>query len=312
MTRTGSLRTFVIAPTEPLVTALVDALSVGFEARGSTDPRAIKAFSAEGPVAAVLVTENLERPTPNELATALRSALDDTAFILVTRGVRNIAADGPFQAGLSYPVAPKILVSNVRRAIRAARASQFDPREMQADIELRSIGLDQKNHYEVLGVPPRAGVDEVTRAYDALSLRLHPDRLRRLDDETRELGMLLYLRIGEAYRTLRSRTARVEYDHALSGGRAPTQVKPSTGALRVMADWSESGAARKYLDLAQKALIHKDTKMALAHLRFALTQDEDNSLIAEKISELEGPTAAKLDLRHEDENAETSEDEPNG
>lgn len=284
------MRAFVIAPSQPLVDALVGSLATSFDVQGSTDPRTIKAFAAEGPISAVLITENMDRPGPDALASALTPALGDATYVLVTRGVKAIAPDGPFGAGVSYPVADRIFASNIKRAVRAARAARFDPRAMQVEIELRSIGLDDKTHYEVLEVPADAGVDEVTRAYDTLSLKFHPDRLRRLGDDAREMGMQLYLRIGKAYRTLRSPNARIRYDHALDGGSPPEDEAPPD-TLRVFADWSRNANARKYLALAQKALIAEDVNMALAHLRFAQTQDEDNRLIARKIEELAGPTA---------------------
>lgn len=285
-------RAFVIAPTDALVSAIRGALAHGFVVDGSTDPRRIKAFAAEGPIAAVLVTENVERPTATELARALRPALGDAVFVLVTRGVRVLEPDDGFDVGVSFPVAERVLVSNVRRAIRAAHASRFDPRAMQAEIELRSLGLERKSHYEILDVPPGAGADEVTRAYDALSLKFHPDRLRRLDDASREAGMQLYLRIGEAYRTLRSREARMRYDTTLEAGGDPASAAGPVATLETFEEWSKVPAARKQLAVAQRALIGKDVKLALVHLRFARTLDPDNALIARKLEELDPQTPA--------------------
>lgn len=281
-------RAFVIAPTPELIDALVQSLATGFAVEGASDPRAIKDFAARGRVDAVLVTENVTQPPAPQIAAALGPALPDTAFLLVSREIRATDDTGPFHGQVTFPIDPRVLVSKVRRTIRGLRQAESDLREVRALVEMRTIGLDDKNHYEVLGVATDAGVDEITRAYDALSLTFHPDRLRRLDEETRAHGMQFYLRVGQAYRTLRSASARIRYDHALEAGtHAESLTESGAGMLRSLDELSRVPAARKYLSLAQKALASGDRKMAIAHLRFALSLDEGNALVRKKLTEIE-------------------------
>ncbi len=59
MPSADATRAFVIAPTVPLIDALISSLSPYFAAEGASDPRAIKAFASTGSVGVVLVTENM-------------------------------------------------------------------------------------------------------------------------------------------------------------------------------------------------------------------------------------------------------------
>jgi DnaJ-domain-containing protein 1 len=269
------------------VDAIVETLSDGAEAAGSTDPRAIKAFAGAGPVCAVLVTENFARPSPETLAAALQPALPDTAFLLLERQVSHEPPVAPFHARLRFPVDGRVLLSKIRRTLRQMRSGGADLRELHAEVELRSLGLEGKTHYEVLGVERGAPTDDITRAYDRLSLAFHPDRLRLLDDEARAHGMQLYLRIGEAYRTLRSPGSRMRYDHALDAGGTHMLDHRKDDRLASFESLSNLPAARKHLGLAQRALIGGDWAMALTQLKFAHSIDVENSLIASRIKELE-------------------------
>ncbi|ETS88101.1 hypothetical protein PFICI_01929 [Pestalotiopsis fici W106-1] len=83
------------------------------------------------------------------------------------------------------------------------------------------------NHYEVLGVPATASVEDIRRAYHAAALQFHPDKVHAgangsnakagVDDDEEEVNETM-CRINEAYSTL-STDARCLYDHeTLHGG----------------------------------------------------------------------------------------------
>lgn len=279
---TAPRRVYIVAPTDDFVARVGQALRSAFVCGGSTDPTGIRQFVQQGPADAVVISESVS-PDAVSLAKAFRSALgEDTALVVLTRDVRPLEAGSPFDAAVRFPIAPKVFISNIKRAIRGRRRSKSDDATVAVEVEMRCLRLHEKTHYDVLGVPHDAGVDAIKAAYDKLSLQFHPDRLRGLNDELRQKAMELYFRIGEAYRVLRSPNARMRYDH----GHEP-EVAPGTeeGPQR-LADLSTNASARKYLDLAQKAVIAGNRKMALAHLRFAATQDPDNALIAQKLAEL--------------------------
>ena len=288
MTKSQHLRVFVIGNTPELATAIGDALSEAFDVEASTDPRMLRAFAAKGKVSAVFVTAGFPKPDPETLARGLRAALGDDACLLkVCGGISGLPDGTSFDGTLKFPLASKILISNVRRAIRAKRASEADYRPLQAEIEVRCISLETQTYYQVLGVAADAPLDQITASYDGLSLRYHPDRLRRLDDASRETAMRLYLRIGEAYNTLRDANERMRYDHAVTRGISVDDLRSSGDGPKAIEDCSDVIGAKKYLKLAHKAISAKTPRLALPHLRFALSLDEGNPLIERKIREIE-------------------------
>ena len=287
MTGKGRLRVFVIGNTPELANAIGAALAETFEVEASADPRTLRAFAAKGPISAVLVTAGFPKPDPETLARGLRGAIGDVCLLEVCGGISGLPEGTSFDGTLKFPLANKILASNVRRAVRAKRAADADYRPLQAEIEVRCIGLESQSHYAVLGVEPDAPLDTITAAYDSLSLRYHPDRLRRLEPASRESAMRLYLRVGEAYNTLRDVNDRMRYDHALARGVSVDELPNSNDGPLAIEDYSEVAGAKKYLKLAHKSISAKTPRLALPHLKFALTLDEGNPLIERKIQEIE-------------------------
>ncbi|MEQ1935896.1 MAG: J domain-containing protein, partial [Fimbriimonadaceae bacterium] len=91
--------------------------------------------------------------------------------------------------------------------------------------------MARKTYYEVLGVTQKASSDEIRRAYRRLALLEHPDRSKASDATER------FMRITEAYETLRDAELRRRYDLkiiAVASERSPTDgsarsVKSSPG-----------------------------------------------------------------------------------
>ena len=287
MSDSKQLRVFIIGNTQELADAIGAALAEGFEVEATTDPRGIRAFSQAGRVGAIIITAGFPKPAPETLAKALRAALGDVCMLEVCGGISGLPEGSAFDGTLKFPLGNRVLISNVRRAIRTKLASQADYRPLQAEIEVRSIGLDDQSFYQVLEVPNDAPLDDITASYDRLSLRYHPDRLRKLEASSRESAMKLYLRIGEAYNTLRDVNDRMRYDHALTRGVPVDELRHSGDGPKAIEDYSDVAGAKKYLKLAHKAISAKAPKHALPHLKFALTLDEGNPLIIRKIEEIE-------------------------
>jgi hypothetical protein len=63
-------------------------------------------------------------------------------------------------------------------------------------------GFQQKNPYEVLGIPQNAGKEEIKRAYRKLANQYHPDKLTHLGEEFRALAEERFKSIQEAYQML--------------------------------------------------------------------------------------------------------------
>jgi curved DNA-binding protein len=68
------------------------------------------------------------------------------------------------------------------------------------------MAVEYKDYYEVLGVPPDAGQDEIRRAYRKLARQYHPDLNRESGAEER------FKEVGEAYEVLSDQDKRERYD----------------------------------------------------------------------------------------------------
>ena len=68
-----------------------------------------------------------------------------------------------------------------------------------------------QNHYETLGVPTSASLEEIRRAYRILARRYHPDVNPGKSSEEK------FKLIAEAYRVLSDEAKRREFDHELDG-----------------------------------------------------------------------------------------------
>jgi molecular chaperone HscB len=71
----------------------------------------------------------------------------------------------------------------------------------------------QADHFAILGVPRRFGVDpaELEKRFRELSRQLHPDRFARADARERRFSLERTTRLNDAYRALREERTRAEY-----------------------------------------------------------------------------------------------------
>ncbi|CAK0864185.1 unnamed protein product [Prorocentrum cordatum] len=73
----------------------------------------------------------------------------------------------------------------------------------------------RSDHYSTLGIPRRAGADEVTRAYRSLAKQYHPDKASHLDEAARRERERQMAAINVAYSVVISPRQRQEYDLGL-------------------------------------------------------------------------------------------------
>ena len=74
-------------------------------------------------------------------------------------------------------------------------------------------GLRGKDHFEMLGIGRAASDVEVKDAYLRLAKPFHPDAHRDLDlDDLRDMRKAVFIRLGEAYDTLRHPESRARYE----------------------------------------------------------------------------------------------------
>lgn len=85
-------------------------------------------------------------------------------------------------------------------------------------------------YYDVLGVAPTAGADELRRTYVALARRHHPDLHGQADTATQRYHRVRMAEVAEAFQVLSDPSRRLRYDHSLGGG--STGPYPSGPAQR--------------------------------------------------------------------------------
>jgi hypothetical protein len=87
------------------------------------------------------------------------------------------------------------------------------PEEVRRLILETHAALAQRDHFELLGVTPAASATEVRAAYARLARVLHPDACRDpvLEDVTEEREEV-FLRVSQAYETLREPEERAKYE----------------------------------------------------------------------------------------------------
>lgn len=101
-----------------------------------------------------------------------------------------------------------------------------------------------QNPYQVLGVEPDAGQDEIKAAYRKLALRFHPDR-NPGDQQAEER----FKEVSEAYATLRDPDSRARFDrYGNSGGRPDFETVDWQSVFReadIHVDWNLHRGAPK-------------------------------------------------------------------
>ena len=147
-----------------------------------------------------------------------------------------------------------------------APAAPLDAKGEERRLEILDAweGLATRNHFEVLGLARNVGEVEVKEAYFRLAKRFHPDVHHGASlGDLREKLEAVFIRLGEAYDTLRDRGRRGDYEARL--GRARPQAfadaaggaKPGPAAAEPERDKDEDARmAEQSLHRAAKLLEH--------------------------------------------------------
>ncbi len=143
--------------------------------------------------------------------------------------------------------------------------------------------LDSLSYYQLLGVPSDAREDEISDVYYQLVRVAHPDRhARESDRERKQLMVLLYARLGEAYRVLADPAKRREYDEQLHSGATRLSAKPPKTSLVDTRD-PKTQKARQLYEQAQQLLRSGDKRRARATLDLALQFEPESRAIREAL-----------------------------
>jgi curved DNA-binding protein CbpA len=112
----------------------------------------------------------------------------------------------------------------------AAAAAPLDQKAEERRLEIMAAweGLATRNHFEVLGLERAVGEAEVKEAYFGLAKRFHPDVHHGASlGDLRDKLEAVFIRLGEAYDTLRDPKRRGEYEERLGRFKSrPAQIPP--------------------------------------------------------------------------------------
>jgi curved DNA-binding protein CbpA len=157
--------------------------------------------------------------------------------------------------------------------------------------------LDDLTYYELFGLDPRAGADDVRTAFHAFCDTFHPDRHFGLDEPERDVVSAVFKRGTEAYHVLSDDALRGHYDAELAAHprSVPARIRFSSHPRAVHSQAPEavrledsaSAVARPYARRAEELIRAGDLRQAKLQLVMATHFDRDNEVLLTALREVE-------------------------
>ena len=157
--------------------------------------------------------------------------------------------------------------------------------------------LDDLTYYELFGLDPRAGADDVRTAFHVFCDTFHPDRHFGRPDPEREAVSAIFKRGTEAYLVLGDVGLRGHYDAEISARpqTLPPRIRFSSHARPARSQAPEaarledsaSAMARPYARRAEELIRAGDLRQAKLQLVMATHFDQDNDLLLAALKEVE-------------------------
>src|SRR5580765_90772 len=158
-------------------------------------------------VANGLSEEDVLRGVYALMVTGLLERADSRRVLNLGRGEKRKTRAAQAPSVVAQPEEPKVVELNV---------DQFLERTKSAG-----------DHYEVLGVPRAATIEQIKESYHMLARRFHPDRFHQQSADLRNRIESAFARIAQAHEILSDALKRDDYDQKLTAtvSRAPAKSK---------------------------------------------------------------------------------------
>lgn len=242
-----------------------------------------------------IVHADLADGQANSLLQELRAHKPALPLLLLVPGAPPTA--GPFTRALRYPI-PGPVFRNAINALVKTEEPQEDLERWRAfynEIRQRLTAAENQSYFQLLGVHDHAPHHLLVRAFDALSVRFHPDRYNQYRDQRWGEALYqktneLYKRITFAYGILSDRRLRKLYEEALAKGQlhlSSEEVNLTDRGPRPLEELATTTNGRRFLRLAQIEIAKGNHPAALQNLQFALSMEPDNGAIKEKIAQFQ-------------------------
>jgi curved DNA-binding protein CbpA len=157
--------------------------------------------------------------------------------------------------------------------------------------------LDDLTYYELFGLDPHAGADDVRTAFHVFCDTFHPDRHFSRPDPEREAVSAIFKRGTEAYLVLGDVGLRGHYDAELTARpkSLPPRIRFSSHARPARSQAPEaarledaaSAMARPYARRAEELIRAGDFRQAKLQLVMATHFDRDNAILLAALQEVE-------------------------
>jgi len=157
------------------------------------------------------------------------------------------------------------------------------------------------SYYDVLRVAPTASADEIQHAFRALSQHCHPDVFAGDSDEVVQAAARVFVRLTEAYNTLRRPHVRVRYDEYLrtrssADSHGDDDDASSSGAFdefavaprpryeqRSLVTIARTALSKKYAEKADRLLTNGNLELARVQMVSACQHDPDNEELRQRL-----------------------------
>jgi curved DNA-binding protein CbpA len=158
--------------------------------------------------------------------------------------------------------------------------------------------LDELTYYELFGLEPAAGDDDLRDAFHAFCDTFHPDRHVNRPADERDAVATIFRRGTEAFHVLSDAALRIHYDEQLAANPSPRPPRISfsplsrppssrSGSARPLEDAVRSPSARPFARRAEELVRAGDLRQAKLQLVMANHMDPDNEALEAALRDVE-------------------------